>query len=317
MNNKAQNIKLLIVDDDPEDRYAYKRMLKQINGANWTVLEAETGDEGLDLFKLEKPDCVLLDYILPDIDGLEFLLQMKKISATPSLPVVMLTGQGDETVAVLAMKEGASNYLVKGALTPASLKTNLFHCIKISGSANSVGALSKADWNKKKKVELISEIQNLKEKLETSSGIDPLTGLPNRTNMLGKLHYEKCRFERNKKPFSMIMADIDNFSVIHQSYDARKVNEVMAQTGKFLDFNSRKQDVVSYWGKERFLLLLPETGLEGATVLIEKLCAKIESGGFPHPDQTIPVTMSFRAGAYSDETMEIEDCILEADGCLM
>jgi diguanylate cyclase (GGDEF)-like protein len=176
------------------------------------------------------------------------------------------------------------------------------------------GKSSSPNWNKKKKAELISEIQLLKEKLESSSGIDPLTGLPDRNNMQDKLRYEKCRFERNRKPFSLIMADIDDFSFIHKSYDAKTANDILTQVGRFLDLNSRKQDVVSHWGRERFLLLLPETGLEGATVLIEKLCKKVEVGEFSHLAQVI--TMSFRAGAYDDETMTIEDCILEADGCL-
>lgn len=173
------------------------------------------------------------------------------------------------------------------------------------------------NWNKKKKAELISEIQTLKEKLESSSGIDPFTGLPNRKNMLDKLHYEKYRFERNKKPFSLIMADIDDFSVIHESYDAKTTKDILAQVGELLDLNSRKQDVVSHWGRERFLLLLPETGLEGATVLIEKLCKKVETGEFPHPDEAVPITMSFRAGVYDDETIAIKECIEQADECLL
>ncbi len=171
-------------------------------------------------------------------------------------------------------------------------------------------------WNKKKRVELISEIHLLKEQLESSYGIDPLTELPNRTNMLEKLRYEKCRFERNKRPFSLIMADIDNFAIIQEAYDAKTTNSILTQVGKFLNLNSRKQDVVSHWGGERFLFLLPETPLDGATVLIEKLCKKVATGEFSHPGQSIPITMSFRVGTYDDETMTIEDCILEVDGCL-
>lgn len=238
----------------------------------------------------------------------------------------MLTGQGDETVAVLAMKEGASDYLVKGNLTPVSLKKAILNCIEGKDSMKTVSnnlkikpenQSSSPNWYKKKKAELISEIQLLKEKLESSSGIDPLTGLPNRTNMLDKLRYEKCRFERNRKPFSLIMADIDDFSVIHKSYDAKTANNILVQVGKFLDLNSRKQDVVSYWGKERFLLLLPDTELDGGTILIEKLCKKVEAREFSHSNQAIHITMSFRIGAYDGETMTIEDCIQEADECLL
>jgi diguanylate cyclase (GGDEF)-like protein len=322
--NIARNpqIKLLLVEDNPDDRYLYKRMLGQINDIQWTLLEAETGEQGLDLCKMEQPDCILLDYILPDTDGLEFMLQLKNLPTVP--PVVMLTGQGDETVAVLAIKEGATNYLVKGALTPASLKGTILDCVERKNSPKPLAKNlpiqpanqpSSPNLRKKKKAELISEILLLKEKLESSYGIDPFTGLPDRKNMLDKLTYEKCRFERNKKPFSLIMANIDDFSVPHDSRDANATHGILAQIGKFLDLNSRKQDVVSYWGGERFLLLLPETGLDGATTLIEKLCRKVEAGEICHSDRANPITMSFRIGAYDDETVDIEECIEQADAC--
>lgn len=318
------NIKLLIVDDYPEDRYVYKRMLKQIDSVRWTFLEAETGDQGLELCEIEKPDCIILDYILPDFDGLEFMLQMKNRSL--SAPVIMLTGQGDETVAVLAIKEGADNYLVKNTLTPTSLKQVILDCVqKNSGRERASEDLegeagpenSSANWNKRGKVELVSEIQTLTEKLEASSGIDPLTGLPNRKNMLDKLHHEKRRFERNKNCFSLIMADIDNFDSIRSAYGPEAGDDITAQTGKFLDLNSRAQDMVGRWDNERFLLLLPETGMEGATIFIEKLCKKIKSWKFHNSDRELPITMSFRVGVYDNESLEIEDCIEQADQCLM
>ena len=90
---RNHHIKLLIVDDSPHIRFAYKQILNQMSSIGWTLLEANTGEQGLDLCRTENPDCILLDYILPDTDGLEFLLQLKKISVTT--PVIMLTGQGD------------------------------------------------------------------------------------------------------------------------------------------------------------------------------------------------------------------------------
>ncbi len=310
MTSQADSqIKVLIVDDNPDDRYLFKRLLQKVNGIEWSILESESGADGLDLCKNENPDCVLLDYILPDIDGLEFLLQLKNRSI--SVPVIMLTGQGDETIAVLAMKEGAQDYLVKDVLTPASLKGTILNCIEASGKSTN------PDWRKKEKVELISEIQILKKKLESSLGIDGLTGLPNRRSMLEKLHHEKSRFERNKKAFSMVMADVDDLNILRDSHGPQAGKEIIAQLGKWLDFNCRKQDVVCHWGKKRFVLLLPETELEGASWFIEKLCAKIEQEKFTLNGREIGLTLSFSAGVYDDATLKIEDCIQQADECLI
>ena len=112
-------LRILIVDDSPEDRELYRRLLGQDPEQQYELLEAEQGEEGLELAHREKPDCLLLDYRLPDVDGLEFL---RRLLDDGPMPVIVLTGQGSEAVAVQAMKGGAQDYLLKGAITRQELK---------------------------------------------------------------------------------------------------------------------------------------------------------------------------------------------------
>jgi diguanylate cyclase (GGDEF)-like protein len=298
-------VKLLIVDDNPDDRFHYKRLLEKVNGVHWSILESESGKDGLEICKNETPDCVLLDYILPDIDGLEFLLQLKNMAV--SVPVIMLTGQGDETVAVLAMKEGAQDYLSKDILTPANLKGTILKSLASSRPP------ARSNWENKKKDELISKIQALEKKLAASTAIDALTGLLNRQSMLEKLDYEKCRFERNQKSFAMVIADIDDLYSLCDPYGQEAENEILIQVGQWLDSNSRRQDIVCHWGKRRFVLLLPETEIQGASFFIETLCEKIESNKFTLHGREINLTMSFSIGIYDNARLKIEDCIQQAD----
>jgi signal transduction histidine kinase len=107
-------IRLLIVDDSPEDRELYRRLLAQNPERAYEFLDAETGEEGLRKALGEAPDCLLLDYRLPDVDGLEFL---SRLQAEKLIPVIVLTGQGNEAVAVEAMKGGAQDYLLKGDIS--------------------------------------------------------------------------------------------------------------------------------------------------------------------------------------------------------
>jgi PAS domain S-box-containing protein len=105
--------RVLIVDDSPEDRAAYRRRLSQ-GTERFEFEEAETGDDGIELCRSFRPDCVLLDYQLPDTDGLEVLTSLARELAAGAFAVIMLTGQGSEAVAVRALKAGAEDYLVKG-----------------------------------------------------------------------------------------------------------------------------------------------------------------------------------------------------------
>ncbi|MDB5102619.1 MAG: hypothetical protein JWP91_308 [Fibrobacteres bacterium] len=116
------SIKILIIDDSPEDREVLKRFLEEDDQVSYEILEGDYGEQGIQLCLLEKPDCVLLDYQLPDMDGLEVLDQIADKKALSRFPVIMITGSGDEVTAVKAMKSGAFDYLVKERITAGSLK---------------------------------------------------------------------------------------------------------------------------------------------------------------------------------------------------
>ena len=110
--------RILIVDDSREDRLTFRRHLEAGNEGPYLVSEAGSGSEGLARCRSESPDCVLLDYNLPDLNGLEFLEQLQQEFGKQAPAVVMLTGQGNETLAVKALKQGAQDYLVKGLSNP-------------------------------------------------------------------------------------------------------------------------------------------------------------------------------------------------------
>ncbi|BDI20349.1 hypothetical protein ANSO36C_61510 [Nostoc cf. commune SO-36] len=113
---------LLIVDDSPEDRELYRRYLRRDREYSYTIFEATLGRQGLELWQQHQPDVILLDYRLPDLDGLEFLAQLQPLSQGICLPVIVVTGQGNEAIAVQAMKAGAQDYLVKEQISPEGLQ---------------------------------------------------------------------------------------------------------------------------------------------------------------------------------------------------
>lgn len=123
---------VLIIDDSQEDRETYRRYLLQDKRHTYRILEEEEGENGLELCSRVQLDAILLDFMLPDIDGLEFLNELQSQIGTPNLPVVMLTGQGNEAIAVQAMKNGAQDYLVKGNTTPEILRLAVHNVLERS-----------------------------------------------------------------------------------------------------------------------------------------------------------------------------------------
>ncbi len=105
---------ILLIEDNPDDQHLYKTYLSKDREHEYTFSFAQTGEEGISFYQKEWFDCIILDYNLPDMDGIEFLDTIAQASQPLKAPVIFLTGQGDETVAVEAMKKGVYDYLVKG-----------------------------------------------------------------------------------------------------------------------------------------------------------------------------------------------------------
>jgi PAS domain S-box-containing protein len=112
---------ILLIDDASADRMIYGRFLLRDSQSQYIILEAASGQEGLNLCQQVLPDLILLDYRLPDMDGLEFLSALEQQFGQSAVPVITLTGQGDERIAVQMIKGGAQDYLVKAKLTSESL----------------------------------------------------------------------------------------------------------------------------------------------------------------------------------------------------
>jgi CheY-like chemotaxis protein/nitrogen-specific signal transduction histidine kinase/HPt (histidine-containing phosphotransfer) domain-containing protein len=139
--------RILIVDDSDEDREYLKRLLTKSAGWNWKFFEANSGEKGLALAVSCGPfECILLDYRLRDMDGLEFLEHLRAQLGKPGIATIMMAGAGDDSVAVRAMKLGAQDYLSKGNLNSSSLFRAVENAVSHFQLQESNVKLERARW---------------------------------------------------------------------------------------------------------------------------------------------------------------------------
>lgn len=299
--------KILVVDDSLTIRMTVAQFLED---EHTTVVQAENGEQGLKLLESEKPDCLLLDYEMPDINGIEFLSRIQAGRDAPSVAIVMLTGTGSESIAVQAMKHGAQDYLIKRDMTPEALR----HAVDVAIS-NVAAERERARRN----AQMMQASQHLAEvnvQLAQMGRMDPLTNLFNRRAFEESLKLEHERSVRHGHPYGIIMMDIDHFKLFNDSQGHQAGDGCLQQVSRCIAESVRAIDMVGRYGGEEFIVLLPETDLEGARVLAERIRSAVFDLGIPHPASKTADQVTVSIGVAVGPVDRWENLIKQADEAL-
>ncbi len=151
--------------------------------------------------------------------------------------------------------------------------------------------------------------------MEALAMTDALTKLPNRRRMRELLDVERVRFSRNKRPFAIVIADVDDFKLINDRRGHDCGDHVLVEVSTALRSVLRGQDTVARWGGEEFLFLLPDTDLRGAGIVAEKLRSTVESSKITFGNDNLHITMTFGVAAYFGGS-SIDECVRRADEAL-
>ena len=277
----ADAMTIMVVDDTPENILVLQRAL---DGIGYNISVALDGEMALELIPKLKPDLILLDVMMPKVDGFEVCRRLKKDPELKDIPVIFITAKVTPKDVLEGFELGAVDYTTK----PFNLKEV---CARVKTHLILSAAIKK----------LIQDNQT-----------DSLTGLFNRRTFLKRIEDEAMRFKRNKIPFSILFGDIDFFKKINDTYGHAAGDNVLIYISKLLNTEKREVDQVARWGGEEFLLLLPETGLEGAVLHGNKIRDLISAKPIIHEGQEIHITMSFGVSEYSGDC-PIEKTIDQAD----
>jgi len=282
---KTSKYSILVVDDEVSNII----ILSDILEPEYDVSVLRDGRDVVDTVKSDMPDLILLDIVMPEMDGYEVIRALKKSKMTKDIPVIFITGLDDIEAEETGLVLGAADYIAKPFHEPI-VKLRVRNQIKILDQFRTILRLSMHDQ---------------------------LTGLPNRRNFESRMTYEWSRAQREQTPLSLLMIDVDKFKEYndshgHQQGDSALITVVSA-FGKAL---KRPGDFAVRWGGEEFIILLPNTDLKGAMEVAEQVRKSVEDAVVPGDcGQNVTVSIGIHTWVYGDGGT-IDELIANADFAL-
>lgn len=286
---------ILIVDDSSDSRELLKAMLKK---AGYTDIQtAASASEALEKIGVGKPgeksgvpDLVLMDVVMPDMDGIEASRKIKADKGLEGLPIVMVTAVEETQSLQDAFDAGAMDYITK----PVKKAELLVRVRSV------LGLKSEMDQRKARERDLMeanAKLEDANRTLERLSSMDGLTGLSNRRHFDGYLENEWKRGARNKTPLALLMIDIDHFKAYNDHYGHQGGDDCLKAVAKIIGKSVRRPaDLAARYGGEEFVMVLPETEIEGAVTLAEKIRMKVEAARLPHAKSSVSEVVTISLG---------------------
>jgi len=286
MDNINKN-SVLVIDDEAANIIA----LTNILSPEYDIYAAKNGPDAIMLAKEHLPDVILLDVLMPDMDGYEVISRLKGSEDTRAIPVIFITGLGSAEAEEKGLALGASDYIAK-PFHSSVVKLRVQNQIQYSSQFNIVKALSLSD---------------------------ELTGLFNRRGFDYRLRMELNRAKRERTQISIMLIDIDLFKNYNDVYGHLQGDTALQIVAKVIKNTlKRPADFCARWGGEEFVVLLPDTDLPGTMAVAESLRRNIEMAAIPCLDGEITgVTASLGVNiAAPTQDVSVQDFISRADKAL-
>ena len=266
---------ILVADDEPVNLALIKRRLEW---EEYRVETAEDGGQAVVAAKRVLPDLIILDVMMPILDGLQACRLLKEDPSTRDIPVIFLSALDDTDTKVNGLSLGANDYISK-PFRVEELLARVAVAIRLKRERD---LLQESAEELRRRAEAASEM----------SMTDALTGLLNRYGLRRALQRELSEARRYARPLSCLLLDIDFFKVINDTHGHAAGDAALVQTARVLTETVRGSDVVCRYGGEEFLVLVPETDAQGAHALAEKIRLAVSAKLFGDGGLGFPLTLS-------------------------
>ncbi|WP_163833570.1 diguanylate cyclase domain-containing protein [Spartinivicinus ruber] len=257
--------RILIVDDEPINI----RVIHQVFSKYHTVFMATSGMQAINFLQKNSVDLILLDVVMPEMNGLTVCQQLKSSKETADIPVIFVTGHNSPEEEDACWYAGCVDFIHK----PFNIHT-LIHRVR-------------SHLQLKFQTDLLKEL----------AFFDGLTGVANRRYFNEHLRHEWRRCARNSKPLSLILLDIDHFKAFNDTYGHQYGDECLQKVAStIIKIPQRAGDLVARYGGEEFTITLPETALSGAVNVAKGIEASIRDLKIQHKSSTTAHVVTVSAG---------------------
>ena len=286
MSELNKKYKILVVDDDPN---ILTLLELRLGFREFNVRSTMNGRECLQLAKEYRPDVIILDVILPDIKGHDVCRMLKENTSLKHIPIIILSARSDIREKVEGLNVGAHDYVVKPfdfeellARVYSALRTKITH-----------------------------------DELMIMTTLDPLTKAYNRRKLEQALEEEMSRVSRYGGCFSFLLMDLDRFKAVNDRFGHITGDEVLKGFTDIIRQTLRKVDILCRYGGEEFALLLPETSVEGGTLLAERIRKAVSEKEFLCGTTPFRVTVSIGVTGFPNpELKDYNDVVDSSDKAL-
>ena len=287
MQRSHPRSKILIIDDTPANISILNETLKE----EYDVFFATSGAEGLRVAAALVPDLILLDIMMPEMDGFQVCRKLKASEQTSAIPVIYVTAVVSHQEEARGLECGAVDYITK-PISPPVVLIRVRNHLELTRRSRILEALSEELARKNRQLQLLARM-------------DGLTGLANRRFLDETLDAEVRRAQRCGTPLSLIMCDIDFFKRYNDRYGHQAGDDALRRIGGLLQrLFQRGSDFPCRYGGEEFAVILSETGADQAARLAEHLRLAMCEEALPHAFSDVASCVTLSIGVVSAPASE-------------
>jgi diguanylate cyclase (GGDEF)-like protein len=290
---------ILVVDDVKLNLQIIANILDKV-GYEYTLVS--NGYQALERVNSARPDLILLDLMMPEMDGLEVCEKIQTNSELSEIPIIFISASKEQDHLLKAFEKGAVDYIIKPFYAAELLARVRMHL--------------ELKYSRQELKKLLHEQGELVKKLETLANTDSLTGVWNRRYLLMIAEQEIKRTQRYYLPFAVLLIDIDFFKRINDTFGHNIGDEVIIFMTKTVLCYLRQVDSFGRFGGEEFVVLLPETDINAAIIVAERIRENIESQYIFVGGKKVSITVSIGVSSYKFGDKTIDTIIQRADKAL-